>query len=194
MKKIFFLLLLISFYSYAEDSFIIKNDGTKAIIKSNSFRVDQTEKLIYYKLITSDSEIKMRFNEFSSVEFGVNKFKTFKLGNSKEIKGYFVLTENNDKTLISISIADEDEDSRKVTYEFYVVDSSNQILESHTFNNLLNQKNADLRSEIYSKIKFYFSDCLELLKRLDMYDKNNSDINNTTILRFFNSPIYQKCI
>ena len=194
MKKIFFLLLLISFYSYAEDSFIIKNDGTKAIIKSNSFRVDQTEKLIYYKLITSDSEIKMRFNEFSSVEFGVNKFKTFKLGNSKEIKGYFVLTENNDKTLISISIADEDEDSRKVTYEFYVVDSSNQILESHTFNNLLNQKNADLRSEIYSKIKFYFSDCSELLKRLDMYDKNNSDINNTTILRFFNSPVYQKCI
>ncbi|WP_310555301.1 hypothetical protein [Flavobacterium sp.] len=194
MKKILFLLLLISFNANAEDSFIIKNDGSKANIKSNSFRVDQNKKIIYYKLTTNDSEIKMSFNDFSSVEFGVNKFKIYKLNNSKEVKGYFILTETNDKTLISISKPDEDEDSKKVSYEFHILDNKNQVLESHFFNNSVNQKNADLRGEIYLKIRFYFSDCFELLKRLDMYDKNNSDINNTTILRFFNSPVYQKCI
>jgi hypothetical protein len=192
MKKILLLFLLISFNSNAEDSFIIKKDGSKSIIKTNSFRVDQNEKLIYYKLTTNDSEIKMSFSDFSCVEFGVNKFKTYKLNNSNEVRGYFVLTESNDKALISISKTDED--SNKVTYEFHIIDNNGQVLESHFFNNILNQKNADLRSEIYLKIKFYFSNCFELLKRLDLYDKNNSGINNITILRFFNSPVYQKCI
>ena len=113
MKIFYILFLFLSLNVQAEDSFIIKNDGTKALIKSNSFRVDQSEKLIYYKLITNDSEVKMSFKDFSSVEFGVNKFKTYKLNNSKEIKGYFVLTESNDKTLISISKVDEDEDSKR---------------------------------------------------------------------------------
>ena len=127
MKNLYFLLLLITFYSHAEDSFITKNDGSKQNIKSNSFRVDFNDKLIYYTLTTNNSEIKMSFNDFISVEFGVNKFKTFKLNNSKEIKGYFVLTESIDKTLISISKADDDEDSKKITYEFLIIDSNNQI-------------------------------------------------------------------
>ena len=81
--------------------------------------------------------------------------------------------------------------SLNLYYTFYL---HIQILEIHLFNNTLNQKNATLRGEIYSKIKFYFPDCSDLLIRLAMYDKNNSDIDNTAILRFFNSPVYQKCV
>jgi hypothetical protein len=199
MKKItIYLLLFINFSGYAVDSYIIKKDGTKQVIKNNSFHVDQTEKMIYYQLENDQKEVKMSFNDFSSVEFGVTKFKTFRLNNSKKVEGYFVLAESEDKTLISIFKPDqEDEESKTFFYEFHVIDKSNTIIESHFFNNVVDQKNADLRNEIYVKIKYYFENCSTITKVLEMYDHENysktNNNNNTKILEFFNSHVYYKC-
>jgi hypothetical protein len=197
MKKITFcLLLLLNFSAFAIDSFIIKKDGSKQVIKSNSFHVDQTEKVIYYQLENEQTEVIMSFNDFSSVEFGTSKFKTFRLNNSKKAEGYFVLSESEGKSLISIFKPDlENEDSKTFFYEFHVIDKNNTIIESHFFNNIIDQKNADLRNEIYIKIKFYFENCSTLSKILEMYDsKNYSKTNdNTKILEFFNSHAYYKC-
>lgn len=195
MKKLFlFLLILITQYTFA-DSFIIKNDGSKAVIKSNSFRVDANEKRIYYKLVDNDSEIKMSFKDFDYVVFGVNKFKTFKLHNSNEVRGFFVLAETAEKTLISISMPDQDSDeSNKISYVFYVLDKQNAIIDSHEFNNVQNVKNANIRGEIYAKIKFYFVSCDLLLNRLNYFDRNSQQINNTAILGFFDKPVYVSCL
>lgn len=193
MKSFFFLIIvLLSQFAFA-DSFIIKNDGSKAIIKSNSFRVDASEKRIYYQLENNDSEIKMSFKDFDYVIFGVNKFKTFKLPHSNQIQGFFVLAEIGNKSLISITIPNQEEGSSKISYLFHVIDNQNTILETHEFNNIKNQKNAALRSEIYSKIKFYFSSCELLLNRLNYFDRNSQGIDNTSILSFFNTPVYLSC-
>jgi hypothetical protein len=190
------LLLFLNFSSFALDPFIIKKDGSKQAIKSNSFHVDQAEKVIYYLLENDQTEVKMSFNDFSSVEFGVSKFKTFRLNNSKKVEGYFVLAESESKSLISIFKPDlENEDSKTFFYEFHVIDKNNTIIESHFFNNIIDQKNADLRNDIYTKIRFYFENCSTLSKILEMYDSNNySKTNeNTKILEFFNSHVYYQC-
>lgn len=194
MKNFYiFLLLFFSFNLTFADSFIIKADGSKSQIKSNSFRVNSLEKMIYYKLIDSDKEIKLNFKDFDYVVFGVNKFKTFRLNNSREITGFFVLTETEDKMLITIPTVDPESDGKKVNYVFHVVDKNNNIIESHNFNNLKNQKNSNARSEIYSKISFYFSECINLINRLSVYDKNTHSIDNLSILSFFNAPVYIEC-
>lgn len=177
------------------ECFIVKNDGSKAVIKSNSFRVDANEKRIYYKLMDNDSEIKMSFKDFDYVVFGVNKFKTFKLSNSNEVRGFFVLAETSERTLVSISMPDQDsEESTKVSYLCYVLDKQNMILDSLEFNNILNVKNSNSRGEIYNKIKFYFLNCDLLLNRLNYFDKNSQQINNTAILGFFDKPVYVSCL
>lgn len=194
MKNFYiFLLLFFSFNLTFADSFIIKADGSKSQIKSNSFRVNSLEKMIYYKLIDSDKEIKLNFKDFDYVVFGVNKFKTFRLNNSREITGFFVLTETEDKMLITIPTVDPESDGKKVNYVFHVIDKNYNIIESHNFNNLKNQKSSNARSEIYSKISFYFSECINLINRLSVYDKNTHSIDNLSILSFFNAPVYIEC-
>ncbi|SHI40245.1 hypothetical protein [Flavobacterium terrae] len=194
MKNFYiFLLLFFSFNLTFADSFIIKADGSKSQIKSNSFRVNSLEKMIYYKLIDSDKEIKLNFKDFDYVVFGVNKFKTFRLNNSREITGFFVLTETEDKMLITIPTVDPESDGKKVNYVFHVIDKNYNIIESHNFNNLKNQKSSNDRSEIYSKISFYFSECINLINRLSVYDKNTHSIDNLSILSFFNAPVYIEC-
>ena len=194
MKKLyFFLFFFLTFNLTFADSFIIKLDGSKSQIKSNSFRVNNLEKMIYYKLIDSDKEIKMNFKDFDYVVFGVNKFKTFKLNSSKEITGFFVLTETEDKMLITIPTQDPDSDDNKINYVFHVIEKNMNIIESHNFNNLKNQKSSNARSEIYSKISFYFPNCTSLISRLSSYDKNTHSIDNLSILGFFNAPIFTEC-
>lgn len=194
MKNFYiFLLLFFSFNLTFADSFIIKADGSKSQIKSNSFRVNSLEKMIYYKLIDSDKEIKLNFKDFDYVVFGVNKFKTFRLNNSREITGFFVLTETEDKMLITIPTVDPESDGKKGNYVFHVIDKNYNIIESHNFNNLKNQKSSNARSEIYSKISFYFSECINLINRLSVYDKNTHSIDNLSILSFFNAPVYIVC-
>ena len=194
MKKLYFLLLLMIYQNVFPDSFIVRKDGSKAEIQNNSFRIDAAEKTIYYKLAESSREIKTYFKDFDYVVFGVNKFKTFKLDKSNEINGFFVLAETAEKTLVSIAIPDMEEDSSNISYVFHVLDKQNNIIETHEFSNSKNQKNANLRGEIYSKIKFYFPNCELLLNRLSNFDRNIHDMNNTAILGFFNTPVYINCL
>lgn len=194
MRKLYLLLFVFIFQSAFPDSFIIKKDGSKAEIQSNSFKVDASEKTIYFKLIGNDREVKMNFKDFDYVIFGANKFKIFKLDKSNDSNGFFVLAETPEKTLVSISIPDTEEDSNTISYVFHVLDKQNNSIETHEFNNKKNQKDTNLRGEIYSKIKFYFPNCELLLKRLNSYDRNGNDINNMAILGFFNAPVYANCL
>ncbi len=194
MKKVVFLFLFIYCKSFSQSFFIIKNDSSKVLIKSNYFRIDALEKNIYYKSLVSDKESKMSFKEFDYAELGINRFKTFKLNNSNAILGFFVLVETSDKLLISISKKEESEDSDLTYYVFHVIDKQNTIIESYNFNDSKNTKNVALRADIYYKLRFYFSNCPVLIDRISRFDKNAVQSNQTSILGFFNTPIYINCI
>ena len=194
MKNLLLLVLVSFSHALFADSFVVKNDGSKAVIKSNSFRLDIGEKKIYYKLLDDDSEIKMSFKDFEYVVYGVNKFKTFKFKNSNVFSGYFVIAETSEYSLISIVSQNlEYENSSKSSYIFHILNAKNEIIDTHEFTNLENSKESSIRSEIYSKIRFYFSTCTMLLNRLNYFDRNSQQLNNTSILNFFDKPVYVDC-
>jgi hypothetical protein len=174
-------------------SFIVTKNGAKIGIRANFFRIDYIEKSIYYKLATSETASKMNFSDFDYILLGKNKFKTFKLDKAKEVNGYFVLAETASKSLILSSVSN-DENSTLVQYVFYVVDSNNNIIESVKFDNGRNSKAVAVRADIFSTIKFYFSDCNLLMDRIVLFDNSSFENLNLDILGFFDSPIYIDCV
>ncbi|HEU4790117.1 MAG TPA: hypothetical protein VFS71_10555 [Flavobacterium sp.] len=197
MKHFYFLILLFSVNSFSMESFqsfILTNSGSKIAIKTNFFRIDYVEKTVFYKLENSEIEKKISFKDFDFILIGKNKFKTFKLNNSKEINGYFVLSETASKLLILSSTSSDDEDSNLVNYVFYIVDSNSGILDSLQFDNLKKPKSVSVRGDIFSKIQFYFKDCNLLMDRISSYDNTSFQNLNLAILDFFNSPVYIECL
>jgi hypothetical protein len=195
MQKFRFLMLflsLASFHMSFSESFILTNDGSKITIKNNFFRIDNAEKIVFYKLSNSEAESKIKFKDFNYIHIGTNKFKTYKLSNSKEVNGYFVLSETASKTLVFTTTSDDDEESTKISYVFYVLDLNNNILDSLQFDNLKNTKSITVREDIFPKILFYFKDCELLIKRISSYDTSKNQ--NLDILDFFNSPVYIECL
>lgn len=196
MKKIYFLVLFISMNAFSMpiiENFILTNDGAKIIIKSNSFRIDIAEKIVFYKPFNSDVENKIKFKDFDYVLLGSNKFKTYQLNNSKEINGYFVLSESASKTLLLTTKSNESTISTKINYVIYILDANENIIDGLQFDNLKNSKSITTRGDIYSKIQFYFNDCEKLITRISSYDNRSLENQNMDILKFFNSPIYIEC-
>lgn len=196
MKKIYLLVLFISMKTFSMpfvENFILTNDGSKIIIKPNSFRIDIGEKMAFYKLSNSNVESKIKFKDFDYIFLGSNKFKTYQLNNSKEINGYFVLSETASKTLIFTTIPNEDAESTKVNYLIYIVDLNDTVIDGLQFDNLKNTKSSTRRGEIFSKIQFYFNECEKLITRVTSYDNLLLENQNMDILGFFNSPVYIDC-
>ncbi|MES2812815.1 MAG: hypothetical protein V4670_10140 [Bacteroidota bacterium] len=188
MKTLFFsIILLLNLNTKAADDEIILKNGNKTTIQPNSFKVDFEEKTISFKS-TKNTLMKLKFNEFNSVVVGVNKFQTLKRNSNSETEGYFVLTETTTKKLLIRSQSKEEEN--EIKYDLIIIDSNNQIIETHTLNSKPNKKSALLRSEIFTIVKYHFSECQKLIERMEVYDKNSYDINNTRILSFFNNPVF----
>jgi hypothetical protein len=197
MQKFYLLILFISMNSFSMpifESFILTNDGSKINIKTSFFRIDNTEKIVFYKLPNSDVENKIKFKDFDYIHIGTNKFKTYKLNNSKEVNGYFVLSETASNTLIFTTKPNEDEESTKIIYVFYVLDLKNNIIDSLQFDNLKNTKSITARGDIFPKIQFYFMDCKQLITRIESYDNLSVKNQNLDILDFFDSPVYIECL
>lgn len=189
-------MLFISMNSFSMpiiENFILTNDGTKIIIKPNSFRIDVREKIVFYKSSNSLIESKIKFKDFDYVLLGSNKFKTYQLNDSKEINGYFVLSESSSKSLILMTKPNEDIESTKVSYVIYILNSDNTIIDSLEFDNLKNSKSITKRGDIFPKIQFYFKDCEMLISRITTYDNLSFENQNMDILNFFNSPVYIEC-
>ena len=193
MKNYFYIgLLLFSKVVVAstfEDEITLRS-GNKAKIKPQSFRIDEENKNICFVNEGATVVTKISFKEFSSVEFGVNKFEVFKLNNSSSFEGFFVIAENKSYKLITRSVGSEEEGVQR--YEFKVVDIYQNVVEEHVFDGKINQKSSSARAEIYGKIKFYFGENTRLIKRLEMYDRDAFSLENTTILSFFKNPVYFK--
>jgi hypothetical protein len=196
MKNLYFLLLLISMYAFSFEtpqSFILTNTGQKINIKPNFFRIDSTERIIFYKLFNSETEIKMSFKELNYILIGKNKFQTYKLNNSNEINGYFVLSENTTYSLILSSNSD-DEDNNLMRYYLYIVDKSNKIIDNLNFDNRKSPKSSNVRADIFTKVQFYFGNCSLLINRLTSFDNMAVENLNLDILKFFDSPIFSECL
>lgn len=196
MKHFYLFIVLFSLNSFSMESFqsfILKKEGIKININPNYFQIDFAEKNVFYKLENSEAVKKISFKDFDFIRIGKNKFKTFRFKNSKEINGYFVLSDTDTKSLMFTSTADYF-DVNLIHYVLYVVDPYGNVLDSLEFDNLKNSKSVSTRADIYSKIHFYFKDCNLLMDRISSYDNTSFENLNLDILGFFDSPIYFECL
>jgi hypothetical protein len=195
MRQFYFLCFFISLncIAYAStDNFILKLTGEKVMINPAFFKIDQNEKCIFYKVVAGTKEIKLNFNQLDYMMIRNIKFKSIKLKGSNEYKGFFVLCESFTHALIFNSVTSE-EDGDVTFYEFYIIDNQNTIAEEHKFDNLKKSKSVSNRSDIYSKINFFFSGCVSFMNRLASFDNSTSENFSLEILGFFNSPNYFSC-
>jgi hypothetical protein len=194
MKKNLLLTLLVVCGSYAQESFILKNDGSRIEILRNSMSLNAKRKMFDYATTDKNSEKSISYKDIDYLEYNSRKFKTFKLNNATKPDGFFVLCETKEKTLISIGIPEDDVEGRfpTVNYVYHIIDSNNMILETYKFSNEDDTKNGLIRCKIGQNIKNNFSNCEELIMRLGDYDKPN-DAKNLSIADFFRTPTYFNC-
>ena len=188
--------LLIPILVFSQDSYILNKDGSRIVLVKNSVEVVVNDKLISYQVLGSNSTKKLAFNNIHEVYFSNYKLKYFKLKNSKIPSCMFVLSESDKYTLAFIGNPDldslEDELDVKIKYRLFVLDKDNNILEEHSFNNINSTSNANDRSLIFDKIKYYFKDCDNLSRRIYDYEMLN-EANFMGMIGFFKFPVYVSC-
>ena len=194
MKNLLYLLLFLTGNIFAQQSFILKNDGSKIDVDPTSVRVVTTEKILVYKEYQKNSEKTISFNDFDHAFYSGFKFKILKL-NGLEKDGYFILSECKDKFMVSrvVSTGDQESENIEFTFQLSVIDSNAKVLESFSFNEEKNTKSIALRDLILPTATKHFPNCDDLLNRFNDYNKRNNDAKNLSILGVFRSPVYLAC-
>lgn len=191
MKKIIYLLFLLTFNLAFPDSISICKNGLKSDfqIEKSSFKYDDEESKIYF-VVSNEKKIKtLKYEEFDYVIFGNCRFQIFTIDNIK--KGYFVLAKSKDRYLISTLLSGDETEEDK--YVVYILDDNKKILDSLILNQTNSIEQVNLRGEIYVEIKFYFQKCNKLMEKLFALDKANNPINNLNMLKLFQKPEFCDC-
>ncbi len=194
MKYLIYYLLIVTFNSFCQTSYIIKNDGSKINVDATSVRVITTEKTLVYKEFNKNSEKSISFNDLDFALYSGFKFKVLKL-NGSEIDGYYILSECKDKFLVSkvILTGDAESENQELSFQLSVIDDKSNTLESFLFNEEKNAKSIALRNLILPTATKYFPNCDDLLNRFTDFNKRNDDLKNLSILGVFKSPVYYVC-
>jgi len=218
MKKLKFLITLFLFFGiqlYSQNEYIIDKKGNKIIIDAGSSQMtsvgsENTTKLtttIFYTINGKKGTIDLLdIKEASYGSYKVNTFK-FDLEYVDKDLPFFTLIEHNGFRLISLQ-------KSKINCFSYIIDSNGKIIEDLSLKSY-KYKNEELenRARVDSKIREYFGNCEELIRRLDRYKYNNSVItfkskfvqkmrkpnevskneNYENLNLFFNNPLFQQC-
>ena len=194
MKNYLLFLLLLSVNIFGQQSFILKNNGSRIDVDPTSVRVVTTEKILVYKEYQKNAEKTISFNDFDYAFYSGFKFKILNLKGSEK-DGYFILSECKDKFMVSkvVTTGDQDSDNQELSYQLSVIDDKLNILETFSFNEEKNSKNIALRDLILPTATKHFPNCDDLLNRFNDYNKRNNDVKNLTILGVFRAPVYLAC-
>ena len=194
MKNLLYFLLFSCSGIFAQQSYILKNDGSKINIDATSVRVITNEKLLIYKEADKNAEKSMSFKDFDAAVYNGFKLKILKLKGT-ELDGYFILSECKDKFLISRVIAngDPEADSQQLSFQLFIIDDKTNVIESFLFDEEKNAKSTALRNLILPTATKHFPNCDDLLNRFTDYNKRNDDVKNLSILGVFHSPVYYAC-
>lgn len=178
----------------AQNAFFVDKKGNKKIIRDTGIDFIMIDKRVSYREVGKTWEKYITFKDLDYVAQDSVIFKTFRLDDSKNDRGFFIRAESEDKKLISMVITTFTSTGKSGGYEttyceIIVVDNANKVLESLKFTS--RKADADERQKAAPLVKKYFSDCPELMKRLAKY--NQSDKENPEIIYFFSNPVDVKC-
>jgi hypothetical protein len=197
MKKLFFLIFLISISSFSQNSFLLKKDGSKVAIKDdfNAIDIIEIDKRVAYVIPGKTWQKYVTFKDLDYASFGPYIFKSFKIKNSYH--GYFVLADDVEKRLVCLvtEITTQTGKTLYSTVSYYkvlVLDSNDNVIDQMEFKGTSkNDTNVSLRKEVPGFIKKYFDNCPKVIERMNSYITDDEFYKG--ILGFFDSPIYIKC-
>ena len=196
MKKIFFVVFFIySFVSFSQTSYFVDQKGNKTIMRDDAFDVLLIDKRITYVLPGKSWEKYVKFEDLNYAVVGPSLLKSFKLDKKKKSDVYFVYGEKKDKKLIgiaiSISVSHGDLTTSYTTYELYVIDNDDMILDKVITQSGNSKWKIDERKKIAPMIKNHFSDCSAIM--LNILNSEKEDEKSKSVLDFFNDTSYINC-
>ena len=175
MKKLFFTIILLStIFSNAQDSYILKKDGTKIEIDGNHYHYMSFKKIRYTLLekkgtefvkgIDIDEVEKLVAGEITYIPYEITK-------NKKKATGFFkIVAESNDKMLL---VSFNPTESRFI-YAYKIINKQTQtVLEEGTFVETRFSKGLADQQKAIADIKKHFSNCPEIMNSLSEFEKTN---------------------
>ncbi|RZK80072.1 MAG: hypothetical protein EOO92_08210 [Pedobacter sp.] len=197
MKNIVLFFLFITSFSFAQSSYIVDKKGNKSLVRDDQTEVLLIDKRISYVNVGKSWEKYIKFENLDYAFLGLSYLKSFHLNQKKKAKVYFVFAEKEDKKLIGVAItmvsttATGSIVSTKSFYELYVIDNNETVLDQIEVTSGRSKENVDLRATIAPMVRKHFSDCAEVMSKLQKYDV--ADEENRTILSFISDTEYIEC-
>lgn len=192
MKNYIFIFFVLFFYinTFSQNSYIVSKKGEKTFIDDNSVQVLFIDRRISYSLPGKTWEKYIKFEDLDYAELGSSLLKSFNLNKNKKSSVFYVYGEKDDKLLIGLQItATFSSNTRTRSFENYylhVVDKEQMIIESVVFDSKPVDTKNNEKSKIVPLIEKYFSDCPEMMAKLDKY-------RGETILDIFTDTTYNNC-
>lgn len=195
MKKYLIILLFVFTGSFAQTSYIVDKKGTKTFVRPERTDIILIDKRISYTALGKTWEKYIKFADLDHAVIGSSVLKSFHLNQKKKAEVYFIYGEKEDKKLIGVAITVTTNyrsySSSKNYYELYVIDNNETVIEEVGTASGNSKGKIEDRTKIAPMIRKHFSDCPELIAKLDKYDIE--DENNTSILNFFFDTEYINC-
>lgn len=195
MKKLLIILLLTFTGAYSQNSYIVDKKGNKSFIRPELTDVLLIDKRISYVNVGKSWEKYIKFEDLDQAVIGPSLLKSFHLNQQKRAEVYFVYGEIPDKKLIGVAITmtttHGSMSSSVTSYDLYVIDNNETIIDQISTRSGRSESKIESRAKIAPMIRKYFSDCPELMVKLDKYDY--ADEKNETILSFFSDTQYINC-
>ena len=196
MKRILVLLsLFISAVTLAQTSYIVDKKGVKLFVRDDATEVILIDKRISYVLVGKTWEKYIKFDDLDYAAIGPSLLKSFNLNQKKKSKVYFVFGEKQDKQLIGVAItvttSSGNLSSSRTFYELYVIDNNQNVIEELSMDDSKSKDDIEKRSKIAPMITKYFSDCPDVMSKLQQYD--TTDEKNFAVLGFFHDTKYINC-
>jgi len=195
MKKYLIILLFVFTGSFAQTSYIIDKKGTKTFVRPEQTEILLIDKRISYTPLGKTWEKYIKFADLDHAVIGGSVLKSFHLNQKRKADVYFVYGEKQDKKLIGVAITvtatHGTMSTSSTTYELYVIDNNETIIDQIITRAGRSKEKIENRGQIAVIIRKHFSDCPDLMTKLDKYDI--ADEENETILSFFSDTEYINC-
>lgn len=215
LSSLFFLLFLNS--AFAQEGFIIDKDGKKIIVGGDKVELLSSFEEFEYQQSGSNKKSKIKLKNIKSANFlGFYHIETFTI--NKQLKPCFIIAETPKSKLVGYNEIHNQtyftgpgkSNTRSyVKYFYYVLDNQNNLIEELKFMSFYSERSEDKRDDVESKVRNHFSDCPDLISRLNAYDPNATGFEsvsdrakkwtkkfeegNAKILYLFNNPDYSMC-
>ena len=195
MKKILIILFFVFTGSFAQTSYIVDKKGTKTFVRPERTEIIVIDKRISYAVIGKSWEKYIKFADLDYALIGPSLLKSFHLNQKKRSEVYFVYGEKEDKKLIgsatTVTTTNGSLSSSRTYYELYVIDNNETVLDEVGAISGNSKSKIEDRTKIAPMIRKHFSDCPEVIAKLEKYDID--DEKNASILNFFFDTEYIKC-